>query len=98
MIRTDPGAGTRLDRGARVQLVLSRGPDTDQSDSSDQVRVPLLVGQQFDDARDQLDELGLEAEQESQFGRDRSRARVIGQDHGAGSIVDRGTTIVLTTL
>ncbi len=100
VIRTDPGAGTELTRGARVQLVLSRGPDSDGSrgsDRSDQVRVPDLRYKTFDDARDELEELGLEAEQRSLIGRDRSRATVIEQDHGAGSLVDPGTTIVLTT-
>jgi eukaryotic-like serine/threonine-protein kinase len=98
VIRTEPGAGTELARGAKVQLVLSKGPDPDRSDQSDQVRVPDLQYKTFDEARNQLEDLGLQAEQQSQFGRDRSRARVIGQDHGAGSLVDPGTTIVLTTL
>ncbi len=98
VIRTEPGAGTELSRGSAVRLVLSKGPESDQPDQSDQVRVPMLIGKQFDEARDQLEELGLEVDRDSRFGLDRRRDRVIGQDHGAGSLVDRGTTIVLTTL
>ncbi|HWM59654.1 MAG TPA: Stk1 family PASTA domain-containing Ser/Thr kinase [Pseudonocardia sp.] len=107
VIRTEPGAGTPLARGSRVALVLSRGGD-DGSDDSAQVRVPSVINDDFDDARDRLEQLGLEVERQSQGGfgdripdrlRDRLRGnRVVQQSHGAGSMVDRGTTITLYTL
>ena len=60
------------------------------------MRVPFLIGKRFDEAEEILDDLGLQAEEHSQFGRD--DGRVVDQSNGAGSLVDRGTTIVLKTL
>ena len=107
VLRISPAAGTAVDRGATVQLVLSRGAEPDESE---QVRVPNVVGEDVDDARDRLTELGLEVDEESnsrfgdQFGgrvRDRFREQfhnvVVRQSHGPGSLVDPGTTITLTT-
>jgi eukaryotic-like serine/threonine-protein kinase len=101
VIGTTPPAGTQLQRGATVRLVLSRGPE-----ESDQVRVPNVVGDDVEDARAELTELGLEVDQESRsdlgerfrdrFG-DRFRNPVVEQSQGPDSLVDRGTTITLTT-
>ena len=87
-----------------MQLVLSRASP---SGRSEQVRVPSVVGDDFDDAADELSERGLEVERKSQSGlNDRLRDRlgdrfgneVLQQSHGPGSLVDEGTTITLTTL
>ena len=43
-----------------------------------------------------LEDLGLQAEEHSELGRD--DGRVVDQSNGAGSLVDPGTTIVLKTL
>ncbi len=103
VLRTEPGAGTALARGATVQLVLSRGPER----RSEQIEVPSVIGDDFDDAADELSERGLEVERKSQSGlNDRLRDRlgdrfgneVLQQSHGPGSLVDEGTTITLTTL
>jgi serine/threonine-protein kinase len=100
VIRTDPAAGTELSRGTSVRLVLSRGSD------SDQVEMPSVIGEDFDDARDELRELGLRVDRAHQsplgerfgdrFGNGVSD-RVLQQSHGPGSMVDRDTTITLTT-
>jgi serine/threonine-protein kinase len=100
VIRTDPTAGTELSRGTSVRLVLSRGSD------SDQVEMPSVIGEDFDDARDELRELGLRVDRAHQsplgerfgdrFGNGVSD-RVLQQSHGPGSMVDRDTTITLTT-
>ncbi len=94
VVRTDPAGGTSLPLGGAVTLVVSRGEQPPQ-----QVRVPFVIGKRFDEARSILEEAGLEAEEQPGFGGfGRDNGRVVNQSNGAGSMVDRGTTIVLETL
>lgn len=93
VVRTDPAAGTALPGGGRVTLVLSRGAEPPR-----QVRVPFLVGRTVADATAALAAQGLDVEVENGFGfgaRPADRAQVVGQSHGPGSMVDRGTTVTL---
>jgi serine/threonine-protein kinase len=93
VVRTDPPAGTALPGGGRVTLVLSKGAEPPR-----QVRVPLLVGRSAADATAALAAVGLQAEVENGWpfgGRPADEAQVVGQSHGPGSMVDRGTTITL---
>jgi serine/threonine-protein kinase len=93
VVRTDPPAGTALPGGGRVSLVLSKGAEPPR-----QVRVPRLVGRTAAEATAALAAVGLEAEVENgwPFGRrSADEAQVVSQSHGAGSMVDRGTTITL---
>jgi beta-lactam-binding protein with PASTA domain len=96
VLRTDPAAGTELRIGAPVTLVLSNG----ESDSdSDTVEVPSVIGEDFDEARETLDDAGLDAEGRAAvpfLGRD--DGRVVEQDPRAGERVERGTTVTLTTV
>jgi beta-lactam-binding protein with PASTA domain len=94
VVGTNPAAGSALPIGAPVTLVLSRGP---QPPEEDQVQVPFVIGERFDDASDKLDEAGLDADQHSQFSDGRGRSRVIGQDPRPGTLVDKGTTVTLET-
>jgi serine/threonine-protein kinase len=97
VVRTNPAAGTPLSPGGRVTLVVSRGEQPEQHDR--QVRVPSLKGEWFDDAEATLEDLGLEAEEQPRLGAlGRRGGWVVEQSHGPGSMVDRGTTIVLQTL
>jgi eukaryotic-like serine/threonine-protein kinase len=91
VVRTVPRAGTPLQPGSRVTLVVSRGVEDEE-----QVRVPFLIGRRFDEAEEILDDLDLKAEERSELGRD--NGRVVDQSNGPGSLVDHGTTIVLKTL
>jgi serine/threonine-protein kinase len=94
VVRTNPAAGTALPLGGTVTLVVSRGEQPPQ-----QVRVPFVIGKRFDEAQQILEEVGLQAEEQPGFGGlGRDDGRVIDQSNGAGSMVDRGTTIVLDTL
>jgi serine/threonine-protein kinase len=95
VIRTDPPAGTPLASGGSVTLVLSSGAAPPPQPK--QVRVPFLIGQSFDEAESNLEELGLEAEEVRGIPFGRSNGRVVEQSNGAGSMVDPGTTIQLTT-
>ncbi len=91
--RTDPPAGTALPSGAEVALVGSRGPEPVR-----QVRVPFLVGRTVEDAEEELDDAGLEAQVENGLpigARPDDEAVVVQQSHGPGSQVDRGTTVTL---
>ena len=93
VVRTDPAAGTALPGGGRVTLVLSRGAEPPR-----QVRVPFLVGRTAAEATATLAAAGLRAEVENGFpfgGRPADEAQVVSQSHGPGSMVDRGTTIIL---
>jgi eukaryotic-like serine/threonine-protein kinase len=90
--RTQPQSGQKVDPGTTVDLILSKGQQPSQ------VRVPLVVGKSFDDAEQELQELGLEAEERPAFGAfGRTGGRVVNQDQGAGSMVDPGKVIVLDT-
>jgi beta-lactam-binding protein with PASTA domain/tRNA A-37 threonylcarbamoyl transferase component Bud32 len=90
--RTDPPSGRTAAPGSTVQLVLSKGKQPQQ------VRVPRVVGESFDDAERELEALGLKAEERPAFGAfGQSGGRVVNQDQGAGSMVDPGKTIVLDT-
>jgi serine/threonine-protein kinase len=96
VVRTDPPAGTALASGGRVTLVLSKGVAPPR-----QVRVPFLLGRTVTDARAALGAVGLSADVENGFpfgGRPEREAQVVQQSHGAGSLVDRGTTVVLRAL
>ena len=93
VVRTDPAAGTALPGGGRVTLVVSRGAEPPR-----QVRVPFLVGRTAAEATAALAAAGLQAEIENGFpfgGRPADEAQVVSQSHGPGSMVDRGTTIIL---
>ncbi|MBL8925640.1 MAG: Stk1 family PASTA domain-containing Ser/Thr kinase [Pseudonocardia sp.] len=93
VVRTDPAAGTALPSGGRVTLVISRGAEPPR-----QVRVPLLIGRTAAEATAALAAVGLQAEVDNGFlfgGRPADQAQVVGQSHGPGSMVDRGTTITL---
>jgi serine/threonine-protein kinase len=86
-IRTVPEAGEQVDRGERVQLFVSSGPE--------QVEVPGVVGLSRDSAEDRLRDAGLEPaveERESEEPED----QVISQDPTAGTAVDRGDTVTIT--
>ena len=96
VVRTDPPAGTALASGSTVTLVPSRGPEPAR-----QVRVPFLIGRTAAGATAALAAVGLSAEVQDGLpfgGRPADQAQVIRQSHGAGSLVDRGTTVTLWTL
>jgi beta-lactam-binding protein with PASTA domain len=92
VLRTDPKAGTELRVGEPVTIVVSSG-------ESDTVEVPSVVGKDFDDAADILDEVDLDAEGRSALPfLGRKDGRVVEQDPEAGKTVERGTTVTLTTV
>jgi eukaryotic-like serine/threonine-protein kinase len=85
--RTVPAAGEVVDRGERVQLFVSSGPE--------QVDVPDVTGLSRDSAENLLTGAGLEVAVQ-QRASEEPEDDVISQDPGAGSQVDRGTTVTIT--
>jgi beta-lactam-binding protein with PASTA domain len=86
-IRTVPAAAEEVERGERIQLFVSSGPE--------QVEVPDVTGLSRDSAEDLLSEAGFEVavkQSESEEPED----DVISQDPAAGTEVDRGTTVTIT--
>jgi serine/threonine-protein kinase len=86
-MRTVPGAGTEVERGERIQLFISSGPEL--------VAVPAVIGLSGDSAETQISGAGLvpavqEAESEQPEG------EVIAQDPGAGAELRLGSTVTIT--
>jgi eukaryotic-like serine/threonine-protein kinase len=85
-IRTVPAAGEEVERGERVQLFVSSGPE--------QVDVPDVTGLSRDSAEDLLSEAGLEVAVEQRESEE-PEDDVISQDPAAGTEVDRGSTVTI---
>jgi beta-lactam-binding protein with PASTA domain len=84
--RTSPEEGTRAERGSRVRLFISTGPE--------QVEVPNVVGESRAAARAALADAGLEVavdEQES----DQPENRVLSQSPAGGATVNVGSTVTI---
>ncbi len=86
-LRTVPSAGTEVERGERIQLFISSGPEL--------VAVPGVIGLSRDSAESQISAAGLVPgvqEQESE----EPEGEVIGQDPGAGAELRLGSTVTIT--
>jgi beta-lactam-binding protein with PASTA domain len=86
VIRSDPGAGVAIDRGSRVTLFVSTGPE--------QVTVPDVVGLDQEDALTRLRSRGL-----SVVVRERASSEpidtVVAQSPVAGQEVDEGSSVTV---
>jgi serine/threonine-protein kinase len=92
VISQSPNAGTRVDPGSTVSLVVSSGPPEDTT-----VDLPNVVGQTRSDAVSELRALGLQPDvQEQTTDIEPQDGRVIDQNPGGGSTVNQGTRVVLT--
>ncbi|MEV6335488.1 Stk1 family PASTA domain-containing Ser/Thr kinase [Nocardia vinacea] len=85
VIGTEPAAGTTIQSGDGITLIVSNA-----------VKVPLLVGSSVGDARSKLQALGLVVAVRQLAPSDSSV--VIGQVPGVGSNVEAGSTVSLTAL
>jgi eukaryotic-like serine/threonine-protein kinase len=82
--RPDPGA--RIQKGDEVTIIVSTGvPKT---------TVPDVVGMDYADAVDALEEVNLDAKKREVFSNKRV-GRVVGQEPPAGEVVPEGTQVVL---
>lgn len=90
VISTDPGAGESAKKGDTITVKVSIG----KGDKS--VKVPNVVGQKEDDAKQALNELGLDVVVESGNSSNVNVGDVMKQDISAGRSVEAGTTITIT--
>jgi serine/threonine-protein kinase len=88
VLSQQPPAGTELDRGGRVTIVVARGPST--------VEVPKLVGLQVDQAFVRLQSAGFKG-QSVKVASTQPKGRVLRQAPAGGSQAKKGSTVVLTT-
>jgi eukaryotic-like serine/threonine-protein kinase len=81
-----PDAGTRIQKGDQVTIIVSTGvPKTP---------VPDVVGMDYADAVDALNEVNLKARKREVFSK-KPDGQVVAQDPPSGEVVDEGTTVVL---
>jgi beta-lactam-binding protein with PASTA domain len=98
VIRTDPEAGTEVEPGSVVDLVVSRGPDSTPTPEPTPatVIVPELRGVAVDDAVNQLLDVGLEpGERSDTFDPEVAEGAVVSTDPAADSEVEPGTPVAL---
>jgi beta-lactam-binding protein with PASTA domain len=86
IVSTDPKAGTQLKRGDTVTVVVSQGKAP--------IQVPDLTGKNINDARSQLQTLGLDVD-EKYVDSDQPADQVISQSPKAGTGASQNDTITL---
>lgn len=88
VMATDPEAGTTVDEGSTVDLVVSAGPEL--------VDIPNLTSYSFDQAKDLLegDRYGLKVERQNTDS-DQPKDRVLNSNPPPGTQVERGSTVTL---
>jgi len=87
VISTDPAGGEMARRGSTVTVTVSSGVE--------QVKVPPLVGQTLNAAKQQLKAVGLDFSS-SEESSNRPKGEVLTQSPDAGTSVDPGSTVTLT--
>jgi serine/threonine-protein kinase len=85
-IGTDPEEGTRVKRGSRVIILISKGANT--------VQVPSVIGEQQDIAESEVRRAGLVVNTE-QRDSDEPEGQVIAQDPAGGSRVKKKSEVTL---
>jgi eukaryotic-like serine/threonine-protein kinase len=86
-IRTSPPANTRLEKGSQVILLISTGVE--------QVEVPDVTGQSFDQASKELTDRGFKVNRNDQVTDNEDPGTVLKQSPGANQKIDKGSTITL---
>lgn len=85
VVSTEPEAGQEADREETVTVFVSRS-----------IPVPAVVGEELDDARETLEELGLTVEVVEEENADIDEGKVIRQSPDSGSSVGSNSTVTLT--
>ncbi len=83
----NPSAGTEVDKGAKITLTIAAAPQ--------QVTVPPVVGQQFDAAKAQLENIGFQVVK-SEADSAQPAGTVIAQSPAGNSQANKGATVTLT--
>jgi serine/threonine-protein kinase len=88
VIRTDPSAGTQVEKGSTVTLVVSSGPE--------QTSVPDVIGDSESEARAKLEAAGFSVSvQERTVANAQNDGRVIDQDPRGGTQATSGSTVTI---
>ncbi|MGP3970866.1 Stk1 family PASTA domain-containing Ser/Thr kinase [Streptomyces sp. 6N223] len=85
---TTPAAGSRIDPGGTVTLIISSG--------SRPVKVPDVTGDAFEDALTELQAAGFDVDQDTEETPDEEPGTVLGQDPEGGKKARPGTVVTLT--
>jgi serine/threonine-protein kinase len=89
VVRTDPPAGSKAEDGSTVTIVVSSG--------TEQVTVPNVIGKTADQARADIEALGLVYRESGTAPSNSSDdGKVVAQNPGGGNKVDKGTTVRVT--
>ena len=92
IISQEPAAGAKLEKGGKVDIVISLGPD----ESSELIVVPRLTGKTLEDAQKAIEEAGLVLEKTTeQESSSVDKGYIISQSIAAGSQVEKETKISL---
>ena len=86
-IRTSPPEGDEQEKGSTITLLISTGPE--------QVAVPNVVGQSYDEASSKLEGAGFVVNRRDQVTDDEEPGTVLKQSPGSGRSIDKGSTITL---
>jgi beta-lactam-binding protein with PASTA domain len=88
VLSQDPGAGTRMDQGSAVNLIVSSGPAN--------VIIPAVQGQSGADAQAALEGEGLVVEVQERTNATVPAGDAVKTDPGDGTEVEVGSTVILT--
>jgi eukaryotic-like serine/threonine-protein kinase len=83
----DPRPNTEAREGSTVTITVSTGPG--------EASVPTVAGLPEDEASDQLTAAGFEPQVERAYSDEVRRGRVIDTQPGGGSVIERGSTVVM---
>jgi len=86
-IRTSPPDGSTLEKGRTVTLLLSTGKE--------QVEVPDVTGQTFEEASSELENRGFKVSRNDQVTDDEDPGTVLKQSPPGGGRIDKGSTVTL---
>lgn len=88
VIGTKPAAGDAMNKGARVDIVVSNG--------AGMTKVPSVINENYDEAADRLGKLGFDVIRENQYSNKVPEGQVISQSIAAGvQVKPKQTTITL---
>ncbi|MCB9556382.1 MAG: PASTA domain-containing protein [Deltaproteobacteria bacterium] len=88
IVDSDPQAGTAVQRGSAVNIVLSAGPSLKE--------VPSVTGRRLQSARNALSEAGFSVRLRYSYDEDRAEGLVLSQNPRAGAELKPGETVTLT--
>ena len=88
VISQSPAAGTELEKGSEVKLVVSKGPGS--------IKISDVAGKSLAEAKQALENQGLVVESSEQYSDTVASGKVISQEPAAGTEAAKGDTVTLT--